>query len=197
MVNEPLNAINNALNGHTDLLMKKKIISAGKNYAVMDPEQNHLCYVYLNAKQNIVGNLLSGALGSWAGREMGYTYVVQDQDNQEALIIKKGTGAWKTSFGVFDVESGEQKAMISMKRGLIGGMQAEWIEKETGQAIMQTKGNVLKRQYQILGTDGRELGHVRHKIAAVRDVWNLKLSEGANILNAAIFATVLDFEKEM
>lgn len=41
------------------------------------------------------------------------------------------------------------------------------------------------------------MGSVRHKIAAIRDIWNLKLSGGANILNAAIFATVLDFEKEM
>ncbi len=197
MANEPLESINRALSGHTDLLMKKKILAVGKNYAVMDQEQNHLCYVYLDAKQNLVGNLLSGALGSWAGREMGYTYIVQDQNNQNALIIKKGAGAWKASFGVFDAESGDQKGMISMKRGLIGGMQAEWIDKETDQVTMQTRGNVLKRQYKILGPNGEELGHVRHKIAAVRDVWNLRLSDDANILNAAIFATVLDFEKEM
>lgn len=197
MVNEPLEAINKALSGKSELLMKKKILAAGKNYAVMDENQNHLCYVYLSAKQNIVGNLLSGALGSWVGREMGYTYMVQDAFNQDALVVKKGAGAWSANFGIFDAVTGEQTAMIGLKRSLIGGMQAQWLDKDSGQTLMQTKGNVLKRQYQILDANGGELGAVRHKIAAVRDVWMLKLDPGANILNAAIFATVLDFEKEM
>lgn len=197
MVNEPLESINKALSGKTELLMKKKILAAGKNYAVMDENQNPLCFVYLSAKQNIVGNLISGALGSWAGREMSYTYIVQDAFNQEALVLKKGAGAWSANFGVFDALTGDQTAMINLKRSLIGGMQAQWIDKESGQAQMHTKGNVLKRQYQIVDSNGNELGSVRHKIAAVRDVWMLKLDPGANILHAAIFATVLDFEKEM
>lgn len=197
MGNEPLDTINKALSGKTDLLMKKKILAVGKNYAVMDENQNPLCYVYLDAKQNVVGNLLSGALGSWAGREMGYTYIVQDAFNQNALIVKKGAGAWSANFGIFDAVSGEQSAMIGLKRGLIGGMQAQWLDKETGNTLMSTKGNVLKRQYAILDGSNNEIGHVRHKIAAVRDVWNLRLTPEANILNAAIFATVLDFEKEM
>lgn len=44
MENEPLNNIVKALSGKTELLMKKKILAAGKNYAVMDESQNHLCY---------------------------------------------------------------------------------------------------------------------------------------------------------
>lgn len=197
MANDALDNIKKALEGKTDLLMKKKILSVGKNYAVMDENQNHLCYVYLSATQNVVGNLLSGALGSWAGREMGYTYIVQDADNQEALIVKKGAGAWKASFGIFDAVSGEQEAMISLKRGLVGGMQAQWQDKLSNQVTMTTKGNVLRRKYSILDQTQQEIGHVRHKIAAIRDVWNLGLTQGANILNAAIFATILDFEKEM
>lgn len=197
MGNEPLETINKALSGKSELLMKKKILAAGKNYAVMDENENHLCYVYLSAKQNIVGKLLSDAIGSWAGREMAYTYIVQDAFNQNALIVKKGAGAWSANFGVFDAVSEEQIAMIGLKRGLIGGMQAQWIDKETGKTTMSTKGNVIKRQYAIVDQNGQEIGHVRHKIVAVRDVWNLNLTPEANILNAAIFATVLDFEKEM
>lgn len=197
MPNEYLENINKALSGKTELLMKKKMIAVGKNYAIMDEDQNPLSYIYLDAKQNVVGNLLSGALGSWAGREMGYTYLVQDSYNQNALVVKKGAGAWSANFGVFDAESGEQYAMIGLKRSLIGGMQAHWQEKNASQPDMSTKGNVLKRQYAIIGSNGAELGHVRHKIAAVRDVWSLKLAPEANILNAAIFAVVLDFEKEM
>ncbi len=197
MANEALDSINNALQGKTNLLMKKKILAVGKNYAVMDENQNPLFYVYLNAKQNIVGNLLKDAVGSWAGRELSYTYVVQDASSREALVVRKGAGAWSANFGVFDATSGDELAMISMKRGLIGGMQAQWVDKGSNQPGMSTKGNVIRRQYSIVNQNGAEIGFVRHKVVAVRDVWNLNLTSEANILNAAIFATILDFEKEM
>lgn len=197
MANEALDNILNALNGKTSLLMKKKILAAGKNYAVMDESQNHLCYVYLSAGQNIVGNLLSDALGSWAGREMKYTYVVQDAYNQDALILKKGAGAWSANFRMYDAVSEEHLSILSLKRGLIGGMQAQWLDQSSNQVTMSTRGNVLRRQYAIVDQNQNEVGFVRHKIAAIRDTWNLNLAQHANILNAAIFATVLDFEKEM
>ncbi len=195
--NKALDNITNALNGKEVLLMKKKIIAAGKNYAVMDENQNHLCYVYLSAGQNLAGKLLSSVAGSWAGREMSYTYLIQDSANQNALILKKGAGAWSTTFIMHDAVTEEQVAMISLKRGLIGGMQAQWTEQSNNQVTMTTKGNVMRRQYAIVDQNQNEIGSVRHKIAAVRDTWSLNLSPHANILNAAIFAAVLDFEKEM
>jgi uncharacterized protein YxjI len=197
MENQALNNITNALNGKAELLMKKKILAAGKNYAVMDESQNPLCYVHLSAGQNIAGKLLSSVAGSWAGREMSYTYEVQDANNQDALVLKKGPGAWSTNFGMYDAVSGEQEATVSLKRGLIGGMQAQWMDQASSQVTMVTKGNVIRRQYSIVDQNNDEIGFVRHKIAAIRDTWNLKLTPQANILNAAIFATVLDFEKEM
>jgi hypothetical protein len=38
---------------------------------------------------------------------------------------------------------------------------------------------------------------VRHKILAIRDVWQLELDPRVNHLYSALFATVLDFEKTM
>lgn len=197
MTNKALDNIAAALNGNNQLLMKKKILAAGKNYAVMDQNQKPLCYVYLSAAQNIAGKLLAGAVGSWAGREMSYTYIVQDAYNESALILKKGAGAWSANFGIYDAVSEEQGAVISLKRGLIGGMQAQWLDRENNQVTMATKGNVLRRQYSIVDQSQKEVGSVRHKIAAIRDTWSLNLETGTNILNAAVFATVLDFEKEM
>jgi len=41
------------------------------------------------------------------------------------------------------------------------------------------------------------VGRVRHKILAIRDVWQLELNPQINHLYSALFATVLDFEKKM
>ncbi|HEV2231151.1 MAG TPA: hypothetical protein VGS18_03075, partial [Thermoplasmata archaeon] len=60
-----------------------------------------------------------------------------------------------------------------------------------------TKGNIIRRKYEIRDGANRPVGHVRHKILAIRDVWQLELSPGVNHLYSALFATVLDFEKKM
>jgi uncharacterized protein YxjI len=79
---------------------------------------------------------------------------------------------------------------------MIGGLKATWGGPD-GQPWMTTKGNIIRRKYTIVAPDGRVLGRVRHKILAIRDVWQLELDPGANHLYSAIFATVLDFEKKM
>jgi uncharacterized protein YxjI len=84
-----------------------------------------------------------------------------------------------------------------MKRSLIGGLKASWIAPGGGQTIMMTKGNIIRRKYRIVDAGGREIGHVRHKILAIRDVWQLQLEGGVNHLYGAIFAAILDFEKKM
>jgi len=62
---------------------------------------------------------------------------------------------------------------------------------------LHTKGTIVRRKYAILRPDGKEVGRVRHKIPAIRDVWELEFESGANHLYSAIFATILDFEKKM
>lgn len=197
MTKDALNNVTSSLSGKSDILMKKKILALGKNYTVMDTSQEPLCYVNLNMGSNIAGTLIAGNLGKWAGRTLQYTYVVQDANRQDALLIKKGPGAWSTNFSVLEEQSGEQIATISLKRSLIGGMEAQWYDPASDSVTMVTKGNVIRRQYSIVDHNQNEIGFVRHKIAAVRDTWNLKLEPSANILNAVVFATVLDFEKEM
>ncbi|MFI5414496.1 MAG: hypothetical protein ACHQ16_02365 [Candidatus Lutacidiplasmatales archaeon] len=194
----------NALQGQPKLLMKMQILSLGKNYWVMDAAQKPLCYIGLDAGQNISGQVLGAAVGAIAGdylgrfaaRSMEYTYTVKDASQQVAMLIKKGSGGNKSRFDVVDAMTGGSFGAIDMKRSLIGGLKASWLAPN-GAPVMSTKGNIIRRKYSIMGADGRELGRVRHKILAVRDVWELEFEAGANHLYTSIFATILDFEKKM
>jgi uncharacterized protein YxjI len=194
----------NALQGQPMLLMKMQILSLGKNYWVMDQAQKPLAYIGLDASQNVSGQLLGSAVsqlagdyvGRWAARSMQYTYTVKDASNQVAMLIKKGSGGNKSRFDVVDAVTGGSFGAIDMKRSLIGGLHATWVGPN-GAPMMVTKGNIIRRKYSILGPDGREVGRVRHKILAIRDVWQLEFEAAANHLYTAIFATILDFEKKM
>jgi uncharacterized protein YxjI len=194
----------NALQGQSKLLMKMQILSLGKNYWVMDAAQKPLAFIGLDAGQNISGQVLGSAVGAIAGdyigrfaaRSMEYTYTVKDTSQQVAMLIKKGSGGNKSRFDVVDAMTGGSFGAIDMKRSLIGGLKASWIAPN-GAPVMSTKGNIIRRKYSIIGADGRELGRVRHKILAVRDVWQLEFEAGANHLYTSIFATILDFEKKM
>ncbi|MCI4325549.1 MAG: hypothetical protein L3K00_06690 [Thermoplasmata archaeon] len=194
----------NALQGQPMLLMKMQMLSLGKNYWVMDKEQRPLCYIGLDASQNISGQMLGSAVGAVAGGYVGrfvarsqqYTYTVKDSNNQLAMLIKKGSGGNKARFDIVDAATGGSFGAIDMKRSLLGGLKAHWVDPN-GAPIMSTKGNIIRRKYSIVGSDGRELGRVRHKMLAIRDVWQLEFEAGANHLYTSIFATVLDFEKKM
>lgn len=197
MSKEALENINNALAGQSELLMKQKLVQLGKNYWVMDSNQKTLCNVRLDMGSNIAGNLISGIAGKWAGRMGKYTYVVSDANDQTALEIRKGSGSFKTFFEITEPDTGETIGGIGLQRSLVGGMQAVWQEPQSGNPLITTKGNVLRRQYAMLDPNGNEIATVRHKIAAIRDVWQLKINGPENHLHSVIFAAILDFEKEM
>lgn len=194
----------NALQGQPKLLMKMQILSLGKNYWVMDAAQKPLCYIGLDAGQNISGAVLGAAvsqiagdyIGRYARRSMEYTYTVKDAQQQTAMLIKKGSGGNKSRFDIVDAVTGGSFGAIEMKRSLIGGLKAHWVAPN-GAPMMSTKGNIIRRKYSILSADGKEVGRIRHKILAVRDVWELEFESAANHLYTAIFATILDFEKKM
>jgi uncharacterized protein YxjI len=193
-----------ALSSQSTLLMKMRILSLGKNYDVMDPNQRVLCQIGLNAGQNIAGQMIGSAVASIAGdyigryatRSMNYTYTVKDPGGNLGLEIRKTGGGNHSQFQVNDTMSGSAVGLIDMKRSLIGGLKATWLAPG-GQPLMSTKGNIIRRKYSIVGPDGREVGRVRHKILAIRDVWQLELDPGSNHLFSSIFATILDFEKKM
>lgn len=197
MSKQALDNINQALAGQSELLMKQKLIQLGKNYWVMDSNQNTICNVRLNWGSNMMGNVLSSQLGKWAGRMMQYTYSVTDTNDQVALEIRKGAGSFKSFFNIVEPDSGENIGGIGLKRSLVGGMSAEWQDPQSGSTLITTKGNVIRRQYEMVDPSGSQIATVRHKIVAVRDVWQLQITGGTNHLHAVIFATVLDFEKEM
>jgi len=193
-----------ALANRPRLLMKMRILSFGKNYDVMDEVQNVICTVGLDSGQNIKGQLLGSAVGAIAGgyigrfaqRSLQYTYLVKDPNGNVAMEIRKGSGGNRTQFSVVDGATNGSFGIIAMKRGLFGGLKAQWLAPN-GQPIMSTKGNIIRRKYAIVDPNGREIGRVRHKILAIRDVWQLEFEQGANHLYSALFATILDFEKKM
>jgi uncharacterized protein YxjI len=192
-----------SLANQSTLLMKMRILSLGQNYDVMDEEHRVLCQIGLDAGQNVKGAVLGSLVGSVAGdyvgryarRSLAYTYTVKDAQGNTAMLIQKGGGGNTSDFQVQDAQQGGSFGTIHMKRSLFGGLQANWTDPN-GQVRMSTKGHIIRRKYSMVGPDGRELGRVRHKILAIRDVWQLELEAGSNHFFAALFATVLDFEKK-
>jgi len=203
-VNPTAQAVIQNLSGHSMLLMKMQILSFGKNYDVMDEQQNVLCKVGLDAGQNVKGAVVGSAVSQVAGgyigrfvqRSLTYTYIVRDAQGNPALEIRKGSGGNKTEFQIVDPQLNVALGKIDMKRSLIGGLKASWVAPN-GQVYMHSKGNIIRRKYEIVGPDGTSMGRVRHKILAIRDVWQLELNPQINHLYSALFATVLDFEKKM
>jgi uncharacterized protein YxjI len=129
-------------------------------------------------------------------RRQEYVYDVKDPQGDLVLQVRKGLGGNAATFEVVEMATQAAIGRIDMQRSLIGGLQATWVAP-TGQAYLHTQGNILRREYEILGPQGESLGRIRHKILAVRDVWQLELDPRVNHLYSAIFATTLDFEKKM
>jgi uncharacterized protein YxjI len=200
----PTASIIQSLSGQATLLMKMKILSFGKNYDVMDSNQSVLLTIGLDAGQNVKGLAVGAAVsqiagdyvGRWAARRREYTYDVKDPQGNLAMQIRKGVGGNTATFQVVDAATQSQVGRIELKRSLIGGLKATWVDP-SGVVYLHTKGNILRRKYEILGPQGERWGRVRHKILAVRDVWQLELDPRVNHLYSALFATVLDFEKKM
>jgi uncharacterized protein YxjI len=186
------------------LLMKMRMLAIGKHYDIMDKDEHLLATVSLDAKQNMTGAVVGAAVASIAGdyigrfakRSLAYTYDVMDAGGNLALQIRKGSGGNTAQFTVVDPGTGANAGTINMKRSLFGGLKAHWMAP-TGQPLMVTKGNIIRRKYTITDPSGKEIGRVRHKMLAIRDVWQLELDAGTNHLYSAIFAVVLDFEKKM
>lgn len=186
------------------LLMRMRVLSWGKNYDVMDQDKQVLCQIGLDGRQNMKGQLIGAAVsqvagdwvGRWATRSLAYTYDVRDASGALAMQIRKTPGGQKAQFHVLDPQNSGSFGYIDLKRSLIGGLKAAWVGPN-GQPLMHTKGNIVRRKYAIQGPAGENIGRVRHKILAVRDVWQLELDQPTNHLYSALFATVLDFEKKM
>lgn len=203
-INPAAQGLVSSLTNQGTLLMKMRILSLGKNYDVMDTNQRVLCQVGLDSGQNIKGQMIGSAVsqlagdyvGRWAQRSLQYTYTVKDPSGQLALEIRKGSGGNKADFQVVDPFSNALVGTIQLRRSLIGGLKAQWVAPN-GQVYLLTKGNIIRRKYEIRDGANRAVGHVRHKILAIRDVWQLELLPGVNHLYSALFATVLDFEKKM
>lgn len=76
-------------------------------------------------------------------------------------------------------------------------MRSQWLDSTSSQVLMHTKGNVIRRTYLILDPQGSKIASIRHKIVAIRNVWQLQVNSQSNHINTVVFATILDCEKEM
>lgn len=194
----PVQNIVTALANRPTLVMQKAIASMAKNYSVLDENQQLLCGISLDSSQNVTGEAIRAIpfAGKYVSRGRTYTYRMTDASGALALEIRKGEGTWAAQFDVVDPVAGGTFGSIRMNHGFMGGMQGQWVSP-TGEVLMQTEGNVVRREYQIVGPQGAPIGKVRHKVMAVHDLWQLDLAPGSNHLYSAIFAAILDFEKEM
>ncbi len=170
-----------SLDGQSTLLMKMAIMSLGKNYSIMDSNQQVLGTISLDASQNVTGAVVASAVsqvaggyvGRWAARRREYEYEVKDAQGNLAMHIRKGKGGNASIFQVVDAVTGGSFGHIDMRRSLMGGLKAAWVAPD-GSQLMSSKGNIMRRKYTIVGANGAELGKVRHKILAIRDVWQLE-----------------------
>ena len=200
----PMGMLVRSLSGQPTLLMRMRALSFGKYYDVMDPNQTVLMTIGLDARQNVKGRLVGAAVGVFAGDYVGgwmarrreYVYDVKDPQGNLVLQVHKGVGGNAATFAVVEMASQAPVGRIELNRSLIGGLRATWVAPE-GQAYLQTRGNILRRTYDILGPRGEGFGQVRHKVLAIRDVWHLELDPRVNHLYSTLFATILDFEKKM
>src|SRR5271170_2416076 len=155
--------IMNSMTNQGLLLMKMRMLALGKHYDIMDKDEHLLATMSLDAKQNMTGAVVGTAVASIAGdyigrlakRSLAYTYDVMDAGGNLAFQIRKGSGGNTAQFTVVDPITGVNAGTIDMKRSLFGGLKAHWMAP-SGQPLMVTKGNIIRRKYTITDTSGKE-----------------------------------------
>ncbi len=186
------------LRGQKRFLVQHQLLSLGHSYRVMDAEKRHLFTVEGHAGQNVSANLLGGLagggyLGRLATRSLGMTYTLSDaRGGQHGTVVKEG-GANASTFTLTDAR-GQRRVVITLERGLMGGMTAKAIDP-SGQPLFQTSGNLLRHNFVIKDAQGRELVKVHEAWVAVRDTYNVDLLGPIDPLYPLVFTILIDFEK--
>ena len=129
--------------------MKMQILSMGKNYDVMDPNQTVLCRIGLDLGQNVsrsdARKCHRGLHWEVCGPEHELHLQGEGSRGNVGLEIRK-TGGGITPNSKWSTPSWERRSgLIEMKRGLMGGLDATWVAP-SGQPLMNTKGSILHRQ---------------------------------------------------
>jgi zinc-ribbon domain len=190
------------LHGHRSFLVQHQVLSMGHSYRVMDPNKRLLFTVQGNASQNFQGNLLGGLVGgfdSFLGRmearsvNMSYTLVDGQSQQQLGSILKEG-GANQSTFTLTD-PSGQRLFVISLQRGLMGGITAT-ASGGDGRPMLQTSGNLVRHNFIIKDAQGIEQAKVHEAWVAIRDTYNVEMLGTVDPVYPLVFTIMLDFEKE-
>lgn len=188
------------LEGRRGFLVQHQILSLGHSYRVMDPEKNHLFTIQGDVGQNLTGNTLGalvGGTGSYFGRmaarsvSMTYT-LVNAQGTRAGTILKEG-GANHSRFTLVDA-SGQPLFIIALERGLMGGITATAMAPD-GRPMLQTSGNLVRHNFMIKNSVGKDLAKVHEAWVAVRDTYNIDMLGNTDPLYPLVFTILIDFEK--
>lgn len=188
------------LQGQRSFLVQHQVLSLGHSYRVMDAEKRHLFTVQGNAGQNLRSNMLGGLVGgsdSYLGRlvargaSMSYT-LVNPGGAALGTIIKEG-GANRSTFTLAD-SSGQPRFIISVQRGMMGGITAT-ASSADGQPMLQTSGNLVGHNFLIKDGQGSDQAKVHEAWVAVRDTYNVDMIGAIDPVYPLVFTIMIDFEK--
>jgi uncharacterized protein YxjI len=180
------------LAGRTHFLLRQRALAIGATYDVLDENKNALFKIKQDASQ-AAGTALVGAVAG--KRYMSRSYRILTADDREVGQIAKGSGAFKTAYQVA-LSDGRVVAAINVKRSLIGGLKASLLDP-TGRPMITTKGNLIRRKYQMKDGAGAELAKVTAKMLQIRDTYKVELTtSNLHPIYPLTFAIIIDFEKD-
>jgi uncharacterized protein YxjI len=188
------------LRGQKNFLVQHQMLSLGHSYRVMDASSRHLFTIRGDTGQNLGGNALGGLLGGsdsylgrMATRSVNMTYSLVDAQGAVLGSIAKEGGANQSQFTMTD-SAGQRCVLVSMDRGLMGGMTATAMSPD-GRPLLQTSGNLLRHNFVIKDAGGADLAKVHEAWVAVRDTYNVDMLGSVDPIYPLVFTILIDFEK--
>ena len=188
------------LRGQGNFLVQHEVLSLGHSYRVMDAGKNHLFTVRGDTGQNLSGNALGGLLGGadsylgrMAARSVNMTYSLVNAQGAVLGSIQKGGGANRSQFTLVD-SAGQPCVVVNLERGVMGGITATATSPD-GRPILQTGGNLVRHNFMIKDSGGKELAKVHEAWVAVRDTYNVDMIGNVDPLYPLVFTILIDFEK--
>jgi hypothetical protein len=188
------------LAGVRNFLLQHQLVSAGRNYRVLDREKHHLFTVKEDLRQELRANFLSG-MGQGPGFRMGpialgtrtSSWTILDSAENPRGVITIQVAGYNAVSTLADA-AGTPLLAITVARGMVGGLTAT-AALPGGPAILQARGNLLRHNFSIQDPAGQEVAKIHEAWASVRDSYNLDLVGNADPLAILIFAIMIDREK--
>jgi len=189
------------LRGGRNFLVQHQLTGVGRSYRVLTPEKRHLFTVQENLRQEIRSNFLGGLLGqsgsgvtALGGAHRTVAWTVHDAaGNVQGNITFQISGYHAVS--TLTDASGAAVLVVNVDRGLVGGLKAT-AGLPDGRPLLQTKGNLIHRNFSITDSSSQEVARIHEAFASIRDTYNLDLVRATDPLGPLIFAILIDREKE-